>query len=302
MSRPNLLSRSGIAFHAEVIRTGLSPSYLGGLVELSGRSWSVVLIEQGGLEIDHGDEIEAVEAPAILWLAGGTGRRVRARAGSTVGLLILGETTLANAIGHKPEAVDLRLISERSFRVPLDQDAALRQDIARAFDLILRESYEKAPGYETVTEAQIRVLLVLLWRNTIRPDELLRASATSAVILQRFRQMVETHFRDRWTVARYAEELGVSADRLHSICTRVLKTPPLRLIHARSAQEAEVLLERSTQTLDQIAAYLGFRSTSQFSAFFKAETGLPPGSWRKAIRDRNPQAVTLKKRSYADWP
>lgn len=269
---------------------------------MPGRCWQIVMLEQGQLTLEHGEQREELNAPLILWLSDGDDSRLQARAGSILGHLMLGETTLANAIGHKPEAVDLRLLAGRSFRLALSQNAYLKQDIARAFDAILQEAYGRAPGYETVAEAQIRVLLVLLWRNTVRPDELRAASAASAMILQEFRQMVETHFRDRWTVAQYASQLGVSPDRLHSICKRVLKTPPLRLIHARSAQEAEILLERSTQTLDQIAAYLGFRSTPQFSAFFKSETGYRPGAWRKAVRATSSENAPVQKRSYADWP
>lgn len=302
MTAPASSLRPALPFHAEVVRTGLSPRYLGGLVEIPGRAKQVVLLEQGGLTLTRDTGTETLDGPTILWIADSDPVRVRARAGSTVGHLILNETTLSNAIGHKPEAVDLRLLAARSFRLSLGEDDALRSDVARAFDLILREAFGRAPGYETVTEAQIRVLLVLLWRNTARPEALRSASAASSAILQRFRQMVETHFRDRWSVARYSAELGVSPDRLHGICSRVLGTPPLRLIQGRTAQEAEVLLERSSQTLDQIAAYLGFRSTPQFSAFFKAETGYPPGAWRKAVRQVGTSDSTIQKRSYSDWP
>lgn len=295
-------SRAALPFHAQAVRTGLSPRYLGGLVEISGRSWQVILVEQGSVTLSHPDGTEAVPAPAVLWIADGDTVRIQAKAGSTVGHLILGEATLTNAIGLKPEAVDLRLFAGRNFRLPLTDNKELRRDVERAFDLVLREAYERSPGYETVAEAQIRVLLVLLWRNAVRPDDLREASAPSAMILQNFRHLVETHFRERWSVAQYARELGVSTDRLHATCTRVLGTPPLRLIHARTAQEAEVLLERSTQTLDQIAAYLGFRSTPQFSAFFKSETGHPPGAWRKAMRGAVQNSSNVQKRSYADWP
>jgi len=299
---PAVAPKPGVSFHAEVVRTGLSDRVLGGLVELPGRSWQIVLVEEGSLTLDSGDEPDVVDGPVILWIADDTALRVRARAGSTIGHLILSETTLTNAIGHKPEAVDLRLMAGRNFRLPLGSDAELRNDVQQAFDLILREAYGRAPGFETVTEAQIRVLLVLLWRGAARPGEVQGASASSAVILQRFRQTVEAHFRDRWTVAQYSAELGVSPDRLHSLCTRVLGRPPQRLIRERTAQEAEVLLERSTQTLDQIAAYLGFRNTPHFSTFFKAEVGHPPGAWRKAVRAAGATAASVRKLSYADWP
>lgn len=302
MTIPVPAARGALPFHAEAVRSGLNARYLGGLVELPGRSWQVVLIEHGAVTIEDADSDTDIAGPAILWMSTRSALRVRTHPGSLVGHLQLGETTLSNAIGHKPEAVDLRQMAAGSIRLSLADDDTLRRDVQRAFDLILREAHDRAPGFETVAEAQIRVLLVLLWRNAVRPNELSGASATAAVILQRFRQQVETHFRDRWTVAQHAAALGVSPDRLHGICTRVLGKPPLQLIKARTAQEAEVLLERSTQTLDQIAAYLGFRTTAQFSVFFKAETGHPPGAWRKAVRSADHAQGSLRKRSYADWP
>ena len=296
------MNRSLLAFHTEVVRTGLSSRHLGGLVEIPGRSWRFIFLEAGSLVLNRDEGSEVIMAPAVFWLTEGDHVRAQANAGTTVGQLILSEATLSNAIGHKPEAAELRLLSGRSFRLELGSNETLLASIRRAFDLILREAHERARGFETVIEAQVRVLLVLLWRNALNPDDLRSVSANAAIVVQRFRQLVETHFRDRWNVAQYAAELGMSSDRLHAICRRELATPPLRLIHSRTAQEAEALLERSTQTLDQIAAHLGFRNTPQFSAFFKTETGHSPGAWRRAVRAQGTDQDGLQTRSYADWP
>ena len=52
-----------------------------------------------------------------------------------------------------------------------------------------------------------------------------------------------------------------------------------------SAAEAEALLLRSTQTIDQIADHLGFSSTPHFSRFFRGMLGVPPGAFRKAAEN-----------------
>ncbi|OZB18031.1 MAG: hypothetical protein B7X55_05465 [Rhodobacterales bacterium 34-62-10] len=139
-------------------------------------------------------------------------------------------------------------------------------------------------------------------RVLMRPDDLRKAGGSSSLILQQFRQSVETHFRDRWSVARHAAALNMSGDRLHDICRRMLGKSPLRLIHERLGFEAQVLLERSSMTLEQIAEFLGFRSAAQFSNFFKALHGVRPGAWRRAVRGSGTQAGARVTRSYADWP
>ena len=291
-----------VPFHVEVIQSGLQEKVLGGLVDLHGRSWWVVLLESGQLTISRDGGTTTVTGPALLWLPWDRSQRIRAKAGTVGGHLVMGETSLANAIGVKPEAADLRVLSERAVHLPLDGREALHRDMARCFDLILRESAGHAPGSATVIEAQVRVILVMLWRHTARPDDLRHTGANTSLILQQFRQALETHFRDRWTVARYAEALHMSTDRLHDICQRNLGKPPSRLIHERLGYEAQVLLERSSMTLDQIAEFLGFRSAAQFSNFFKVLHGVRPGAWRRAVRGSDKGVSAHEAQSYADWP
>lgn len=291
-----------VPFHAEVIQCGLQDRVLGGLVDLHVRSWWVILLESGQAVITRDDGAVTVKGPVLLWLPWDRSQRIRAKAGTVGGHLVMGETSLANAIGVKPEAVDLRVLAARAIHLPFEGRESLHRDILNCFDLILREAAGHAPGSATVIEAQVRVMLVMLWRHAARPDDLQQARGSTSLILQQFRQTLETHFRDRWTVARYADTLNISSDRLHDICQRTLGKPPLQLIHERSGYEAQVLLERSSMTLEQIAEFLGFNSAAQFSSFFKVLRGLPPGAYRRQVRSAKEKPGLRVSQSYADWP
>ncbi|MFC7705501.1 helix-turn-helix domain-containing protein [Plastorhodobacter daqingensis] len=302
---PQPLSKMGpepVPFHAEVIQCGLQDRVLGGLVDLHVRSWWVILLDSGQAVITRENGSTPVTGPALLWLPWDRSQRIRAKAGTVGGHLVMGETALANAIGVKPEAADLRVLASRAIHLQFEERTALHRDFAACFDLILREAAGNAPGSATVIEAQVRVMLVMLWRHAARPDDLRQAKASTSLILQQFRQTLETHFRDRWTVARYADALNTSTDRLHDICQRTLGKPPLRLIHERLGYEAQVLLERSSMTLDQIAEFLGFRSAAHFSSFFKSLRGIPPGAWRRQTRSAGDKQGPRVRQSYADWP
>jgi AraC family transcriptional activator of pobA len=174
--------------------------------------------------------------------------------------------------------------------------------VARAFYVILREGREVAPGAETIIEAQVRVLLVHLWRYVTHTDQLPATIATASQVLQRFRQLLEIHFRERWGVRQYASALGVSADRLHGICTRSLSKTPLRLIHERTIYEAQSLLVRSNRTVDQIAHFLGFKSAGQFNKLFKQVVGVPPGEFRRSHHLQKTSDEESKALTFADWP
>ena len=49
-----------------------------------------------------------------------------------------------------------------------------------------------------------------------------------------FLQMVELHYRDGWPVARYADALGVTSDKLHAHCQREKNCGPRAIIHANA--------------------------------------------------------------------
>ncbi|PUB10157.1 helix-turn-helix domain-containing protein [Yoonia sediminilitoris] len=288
--------------HAEAFRSGLYDRFLGGLVDFSGRTWQCIMVSSGSITRLKSDSEEHIAAPAIVWTPKDVEVRNRAKAGSHGIVLTIGESTLTNAIGHKPEAATLRLMSEREFNLTLDAKSDITQTLSSCLAAIFRELEGEQTGMDTVIEAQIRIMLVALWRAGV--NEMINAASYkgSNLTLERFRHLLEAHLRERWTVQRFASELHISPDRLHDICSRTLGRPPQRLIQDRLVVEAQTLLQRSHQTLDQIADYLGFRSTPQFSAFFKAQTGIPPGAFRKAIRQKDRSEELAQTKTYADWP
>jgi AraC family transcriptional activator of pobA len=296
------LSAHQTTVHAEVFRSGLDDRFLGGLVNFPGRTSQCIMVLSGSAVRLTPDGEETIIGPVINWGPKSPDTRVKARAGSHGIIMTLGDATLSNAIGHKPEAAALRLMSAREFTLSLNAKPEISQTITTCFDAIFKELDAGQTGMETVIEAQIRIMLVSLWRagvNEMIEDQSYKATNLT---LERFRHLVEAHLRERWPVHRFAAELDVSPDRLHDICTRTLGKPPQRLIRDRLTFEAQALLQRSHQTLDQIADHLGFCSTSQFSAFFKAEAGVPPGSFRRASTQQGGNAKYTQVGSYADWP
>lgn len=287
---------------ATSVKSQLQGRYLGGLVRLGDQMWRLVLLQAGRLMIRHeGNEIEVI-APSVIWRPPSCSEeRIYLCAGSTCEQVIVDDVAMANAIGHKPEAAALRAFSAQAGLHGLEHATELYADIHRCVDSLRQEYDEKRPGSETIIEAQMRVILVLLWREFLHGQSETPAVATRALILLKFRQSVEAHFRDRWSVSRHAKSLNVSVDRLHGICSDTLGKSPQQLVHHRLAHEARLLLERSEMTLDQLAIYLGFKNTPQFNVFFKHHHGVPPGKYRRSFR----QEIVLDNAlggSYADWP
>jgi AraC family transcriptional activator of pobA len=301
-SRLAALPAHQLAVHADVFRSGLDDRFLGGLVDFPGRTSQCIMVLSGSAVRHKPDSEETISGPAITWGPKDPETRIKAKAGSNGVIMTLGDATLSNAIGHRPEAAALRLMSAREFTLNLSAKPDIAQSLSACFAAIFKELDAGQTGMETVIEAQIRIMLVSLWRAGV--NEMIEDQSYRAVnlTLERFRHLVEAHLRERWTVNRFASELDISPDRLHDICTRTLGKPPQRLVRDRLKFEAQALLQRSHLTLDQIADHLGFRSTSQFSAFFKREAGVPPGAFRRASTRQVGKIQQVQMGNFADWP
>jgi AraC family transcriptional activator of pobA len=226
----------------------------------------------------------------LAWLPWTDEIRLRVAAGSVGVHVLAGRTAVNNAIGHKAESADLRVASDRAIRVSLTGRNRAAETVGQCFDGILREVHENEASSMTVIEAHLRILLISLWRMQGAPVGGTATTPGSRHLMTRFGTLLEAHFRERWTVAEFARRLGISADRLTDACRRTRGEPPKRLIDARTATEARLLLEGSTTSIDQIADALGFPSAAHFNRFFRRAVGTTPGRYRQAVQARQADA------------
>lgn len=287
-------------FHVESIRGALRERTVGASVTLPGRSWRAVFLDAGQLRVRTNEGEQVHSAPCFLWHPGQSDIRLFAGAGSSGATLLLGDTMLANILGLRPEAADIRLMLARPFSLNLTMADQTRQDLSASFEHMLVEQNRDAPGSVAIVEAHARIMTVLIWRQFASDTASQRDNQQSRV-LQSFRQLLETNFRQRWKVYQYANALGVSTDRLNDLCNRLVGRPPKQLIRERLIYEAQLLLDRSSKSLEEVAGLLGFADAAQFSKTFKLQTGWTPGQFRKMIRTAASETTSSTK-SYADWP
>ncbi|MGY6708426.1 MAG: helix-turn-helix domain-containing protein [Rhizobiaceae bacterium] len=262
----------------------------------------VVLLLDGTGEAEVSSR-HAMAAPTLLWLGDLRPGRLRTEAGATGFRGTISNDLIIAAIGDLPESVDLRYLVDRDFVLSLagapDQIGVLE----RCFNAVATENQQPREASSLLLSALLRIVLVMMLRLSSGSDLMLPGVGEKAGLLQRFRQLVEMNFRAHWTIAQYAEALGISADRLHAICTTGIGKPPKALVSERLAQEAVQRMERSSITIQQLGHSLGFNDPAHFSSFFKRMTGMAPSRYRELMaRSRaDGQAVPQQKR-FADWP
>jgi AraC family transcriptional regulator, transcriptional activator of pobA len=286
-----VVQRIGSSLGQTVWRLGRRP--------LAGRA--IVLIEDGEAVLKVGDAACVIDGPAVTWLTEPMRSRLELRAGTAGYVAEISEDLVLRAAGDFSGSPMLGIVFERDLSLKMgDRHQAV--PIGLSLEAIITETQEPRIGSAMVVAAHLRILLVAILRLSGLDDTALEGSGAPSRFLQHFRQLVETNFRAHWPIARYAEAIGISHDRLHAICVRLLRKTPKALVAERLAREAGLGLEHSTLSIEELSYVLGFRDAAHFSHFFKRMTGMRPGAFRKGMsisaRDSQPSSPA----NFADWP
>ena len=160
---------------------------------------------------------------------------------------------------------------------PTGEDSAI---IDQLFQFLYKEYEQAAAAREKVMTSAIELLMAWIGRHSqtnIQPSDRLERRQ---VKVNEFMQLVEQHYRNDWSVERYAQELEISTVYLNQVCRQVSSHTALEIIHQRILLEAKRSLLYTVMTISQVSDYLGFSDPTYFSRFFKRLTGLSPKDFR----------------------
>lgn len=102
-------------------------------------------------------------------------------------------------------------------------------------------------------------------------------------VVNRFRVLLQKHFKAEKGVSFYSEKLGVSSQRLSVMTELVLGKGAKKIIVQKVTDEAVKMLQNSVLNISEIAMDLGFADEGNFSAFIKKHYNKTPSE----IRDTN---------------
>jgi AraC family transcriptional activator of pobA len=130
-----------------------------------------------------------------------------------------------------------------------------------------------------------RALIWLLSRLAQRADRdaqapLRRGLADRRSLYTRWVVLLEAHYLEHWSVARYAERLGLSTERLNRMVRAETGQNAQALLHARLAREACRRLVHVAAPVSRLAFELGFDDPAYFCRFVRRHTGLAPSELR----------------------
>jgi AraC family transcriptional activator of pobA len=149
------------------------------------------------------------------------------------------------------------------------------------FETIHDESQESRLFKDVSLDALVRVLGIWLARNVAAQSPANSPSGRAAKHHSRFTRLVDKHHKSQWSVPDYASALGVTPSHLNAVCQKVSNKSALQIIHDRLVLAARRELAYTERNVAGVAHDLGFADPSYFTRFFKRETGMTPGAYRR---------------------
>ena len=171
----------------------------------------------------------------------------------------------------------------------LDESSRHAEALMPLFLGIEREWRVHAVGQVAAGMSLVMALLVQVARlsNVLEPAPMANNSRKAQQI-EKFRALVDAHFRERRPIEDYANEMGLTAGHLTRLCREVLNVSSQDVVNARILHEAQRELVYSSDGIKQIAHWVGFVDEAYFTRFFRKHMGLTPSEFREqALRAMN---------------
>jgi AraC family transcriptional activator of pobA len=165
-----------------------------------------------------------------------------------------------------------------------EEAAAATQRIGTLFDDLADEFASADSAGSPVPLWLARAVVWRLAQQSARPARGAQGGGRRALFL-RFVVLVEAHHREHWSIARYADELGMTPERLNRLTRAETGQAALDLVHARLVREACRRLTYIAAPISKLAFELGFDDPAYFCRFFKRHTGRSPRDYRRAMAD-----------------
>jgi AraC family transcriptional activator of pobA len=109
----------------------------------------------------------------------------------------------------------------------------------------------------------------------------IKNATTAEAITSKFKDLVAEHYLSKRQVKEYADLLFVTPNHLNKVIKNTTGTTAHDLIFEMLMMEAQILLKQTNMSIAEIAIYLSFEDTSYFTRFFRKQTGITPGAYRK---------------------
>ncbi|MBE1500949.1 AraC-like DNA-binding protein [Amycolatopsis lexingtonensis] len=174
---------------------------------------------------------------------------------------------------------DRELLRRLSARPWLELDARANAGVTRLIADLEDEYRRGGDDSESVLRALLHVLVVRAGRLPGTPEA---PPAPAGAVAAEFARLSARTELGLWSVTAHAERIGVTPGHLTEAVKAATGRTAAQLLREARTREAQRFLLRTDLTVRQVASRVGFADPAYFCRFFRRETGLSPGDFRRA--------------------
>ncbi len=181
------------------------------------------------------------------------------------------------------EGLELSVGEEQDDRFCIVNFQGISEEIQFCLRGMLREIELKQPGFESVCQDLLDILMVRLMRRTNYTAALVPphpASKECAAV----RRYIDAHFKENLTLEQLANVAHVNKYHIAHAFSREYGISPISYLNSRRIAESRNLLQTTDLSLSRISQTLGFSSPSYFSQSFRKHEGISPLAFRQTSR------------------
>lgn len=185
---------------------------------------------------------------------------------------------------HDTEVACDGLLFNNIYEMPLVELSAI-EDLAveHIFTQIQDEFQQKESSQEEMIRTYLKQLIIRatrIWKKQ-HLGSINESPAQDLEFFRNFSRLVEIHFREKHSVADYADLLGIAPKTLNHRLKRLNVAQPNEIIKDRIMLEAKRLLAHTILSAKEIAFYLGYDDPAYFNRLFSIKTGDTTSNFKK---------------------
>ena len=169
---------------------------------------------------------------------------------------------------------------DQPFQTPVFTDHELAARLAQAHQPLMDGCWDAN------AESRLVSALRLLWRSHRGAEAVTESHHPGDLdVVERARDYLGARFSKQVRLASVATECGMSAFQLIRVFHRVLGVTPYAYLVQLRVNRARDLLHQGVN-VSEVAYSCGFSDQSHLTRVFKKAVGVPPGTYRRAVRER----------------
>lgn len=194
--------------------------------------------------------------------------------------LLVSDSLLRSVLGAEMSIWNQAMYVENTHVI----DGWWNQALSEFSERLTGTPYKKFIMHTEIMKTFLRLLFLIICEELSRQSNSETADISTGHDKSVFNDFLKLIYRQsikRQKVAYYAEQLCVTPKYLSAVCKRVSGKSPIKWITESVMDDIYVLLKETDLSIKQISERLGFPNQSFFGQYFREQTGMTPGEYRK---------------------